>query len=737
MVLWRYADGMRLFGVTVAVVIAGCGGASLEHGATLDFGPVPFGESRTSSLQVTNRGAATTVTLALDGADFSLDATELSLAQGETVKVRVHFAPSEIGPRRATLTLRANERMSTVSLSGVGAGARLSVDTEVIFDPVPLIDSEQLRAPTLLRAVSNVGTAGSVLHFEVPPSTSGEVCIGSFNILGGCMPWMPPGSLAAGETTMMPISIRPLTAGVRSWSFTILSDDPVTRAQAVTVRALVEQLEPCRLSGTTSIELDQGPAPVTVTHLGQGTCLVNSVQLRSSPEAQFVIVEPVTRLPARLASNMSMTVWVDAVSGTPRSAKGTMHVIPLSGPELVVDIAFKSQLANCLAVSPSVLDFGTVKQGCNSSNRSLQLFNSCAVPLTIDSVVVSAGAGQAPGSRDCPGVSACPEFILVSGAAGTLPPGSSAFVVVRYRPLDVGADTGALSVDVRDVGETPISLAGRGDVGGVQVDSFRDEPLPVVDVLAMVDTSPSFAAKRAGVRANFEAWLGSNFLRCVDLRWAFAPADGAPDAGVTFALNDAGSAWTSSLEPDFVARALSAFDALPAGSETEACIGPAAALMQNVAPRDGGSFAGLCVTDALEQSASPMVSLQQLRARSPSTTWSAVTGLASSSCSIEAADDGVHAALVQASNGAREDVCTPSWWNAFTPLGFPTCGARSQYYLTSRPAPGTLEMWVGGSLVPASDWSWDATNNAVSFVAGHVPPPGSTIEARYSPVCVP
>jgi len=626
---------MRLCGAMwLVVAVTGCGGVSLEHGAALDFGPVPFGESRTSSLQVSNRGPATTVTLALDGADFSLDATELSLAQGETVKVRVHFAPSEIGPRQATLTLRANERESTVSLSGVGAGARLSVDTEVIFDPVPLIDSEQLRAPTLLRRVSNVGTAGSVLHLEVPPSTSGEVCIGSFNVLGGCMPWNPPASLAAGETTMMPISIRPLTAGARSWSFTILSDDPVTRAQAVTVRALVEQL------------------------------------------------------------------------------------------------------ANCLAVSPSVLDFGTVKEGCNSAIRSIQVFNSCATPVTIDSVV-TAGAGLPPGSNDCPGVSPCPEFFLVSGTTGTLQPGASATVSVKYRPLDLGSDTGALAVSVRDVGPTLIALTGRGDVGGEQVDTFRDEPLPVVDVLAMVDTSPSFASKRAGVRANFEAWLGSNSLRCTDLRWAFAPADGAADAGVAFALNDAGSAWTSSLEPDFVARALSAFDALPAGSETEACIGPAAELMQNVAPRDGGSFAGLCVTDALEQSTTPMVRLQQLRARTPSMTWNAVTGLASSSCSVEAADDGVHAALVQASNGAREDLCTPQWWNAFTPLGFPTCGARSQYYLTTRPTPGSLEVRVNGTLIPQTDWSWDATSNALSFVAGHAPPLGSTIEARYSPVCVP
>ena len=121
----------------------------------------------------------------------------------------------------------------------------------------------------------------------------------------------------------------------------------------------------------------------------------------------------------------------------------------------------------------------------------------------------------------------------------------------------------------------------------------------------------------------------------------------------------------------------------------------------------------------------------------PRSSYIVVAGF-SPGCTVEAQDDGVHSALVQASNGARESICAPDWWIAFLPLGgFPTCGARSEYFLNSRPAPGTLEVRVDGVLVPASDWSYDAANNSVTFASGHAPRLGATITAHYVPSCTP
>ena len=269
------------------------------------------------------------------------------------------------------------------------------------------------------------------------------------------------------------------------------------------------------------------------------------------------------------------------------------------------------------------------------------------------------------------------------------------------------------------------------------MDTFRQDAPPLIDLLVMVDPSPSFVPKRAGVRANLSSLLNRQTNGCVDLRFGIAPADGAPDAGVRLLLNDAGMAWTSSGDPLFVERALSAFDSLPIGSETEACIGPAAALVQDGGLRPGSAFSGLCVTDALEQSINPAAELQvikTLKAPSPAF-WSAVTGLGSS-CAVEAIDDGVHRGLVNAAYGSQEDICNATWWQNLVGLNTPSCPLRTQFYLTGAAA-GPLEVRIDGQLVPGADWTLDVASNSVVFGAGRAPLPGTTLQISYALACVP
>ncbi|MFZ5439334.1 MAG: choice-of-anchor D domain-containing protein [Myxococcota bacterium] len=732
---------MSRWATLVVVLLTGCGRAVLEHPGDFDFGDVALGQTRLATLQLINRGPGDlSLALELTGDDYSLEETARTLREGETMNLRVRFTPSALGPREGTLTLRAAGRESTLALTGRGTGARLAVNAPISLGTIALVQGEPNPIVTVPLAVTNVGTAGSELHLERPTSTSDEVCVGSFDGVGTCTPWTPPPSLGAGARVTVPLQVRPTSAGARVWAVELRSDDPVAPSVSLTLRALVERLEPCALRGPAQALLDDGPrpTPVTLTHAGTGPCQVRAADVESMPAGAFRVFGTQPSLPARLEPGARLTVELTATPGAPRTATGVLHVRPTGGPVLDVSLGFRvPELGQCLVATPSALDFGAVKQSCSSATRNVALYNVCGTPLTLD-LRMSAAAGLPPGTPGCPGTAPCPEFSLVSGLpVGTVLEGPEpAIISVRYRPLDLGDDTGALSIDVREAGTWLVSLQGRGDDRSTQVDTWRLEPLPVVDVLTMVDTSPSFASKRAEVRANLSRWLAQpRFASCTDLRWAFAPAEGAPDAGVAFALNDAGVAWTSSLEPDFVGRALSAFDALPTSSETEACIGPAVALMQGVTPRDGGTFAGLCITDALEHSSAPMAALAQLQARlgsPPRTTWNAVTGVSSSTCAIEAADDGVHAALVYASSGSREDVCNAQWWASFQPLGLTSCSTRSQFFLSSRPD-GPLEVRVDGAV--STDWSYDAVNNSVVFSSGHEPRPGSTVVARYEPSC--
>jgi hypothetical protein len=563
--------------VAVVVVMTGCGAAQLEHAATFDCADVALGQSRTSTLQVVNHGPGVAVLeLLSEGDEFSLEETSRTLAEGEVFAARVTFTPADLGPRTGSLLVRRGAASSIVALSGCGTGPRLSVRNVVTLAPIAIIDGQPLPVIEVPLVISNVGTTGSQLHVSLSANDN-EVCVGSFDAIGTCTPSRPPPSLRAGERVTVPLSLLPTAEGVRTWRVTVSSDDPVTRAQVVTLSAVVERFVPCSFTGPFQVLLDTAPVPVTLTHHGAGPCLVRTATVDSMPAGAFVLAAPLPQVPVRVAPGAQFTVWVGSSPRAPPTAEGSLHVMSASGADREVHLAFKVVAPRgCLVVSPSLLDFGTARSDCAAASRTAQLSNTCSTPITLESVRVNSG----------------PFVISNFPAVPTIGPGQSLALPVLYTPLAAGLETGTISVVVKDAETQVLALQGLGELATAVVDTFRDDAWPVVDVLVMVDTSPSFASKRAAVRANLASWLSSRFFTCIDARWAFAPADGAPDAGVAFALNDAGSAWTSRLESDFVGRALSAFDALPTSSETEACIGPAATLMQNVPARDGGLFFG-------------------------------------------------------------------------------------------------------------------------------------------------
>jgi hypothetical protein len=353
-------------------------------------------------------------------------------------------------------------------------------------------------------------------------------------------------------------------------------------------------------------------------------------------------------------------------------------------------------------------------------------------------VRIAAGAGETPGGPHCPGSAPCPEFFIASGLPnGTTILGSStspAIITAEYRPINYGPDTGALNVTLADGGVYTLTLQGRGDAPNRNTDTFRQDTRNISDVLVMIDTSPSFLSKRESVRENLMVLLRAMSSPCIDGRLAFAPADGALDAGVRFQPNDAGSSWSHSLEPNFIERALSSFDSLPVGSELESCIGPAADLIDDAGVRDGGYLAGVCVTDALESSSNPSAALQRFMRHGRHPSWSSVAAFANGTCGAEAIDDGVHQGLATAGFGATGDICLQHWGESVFATGS-ICSFRSSFYLTSRPD-GPIEVRIDGMVSPLGNWTYDVAGNAVTFAPAFVPPSGSTITATYDTACL-
>lgn len=703
-----------------ALVLMACGPSRVEHPTAMGFGDVRVGASRSVALVLTNSGpAATQLTFAVDG-DFSLEETSRTSSAGETTTLLVKFSPTGVGARSGTLSINGAQ----VALSGRGTGPRLSVPHEVVLAPIALLSGQPENVITSKILLRNTGTAGSLLHVSPAIHPRGELCVGTF-VGEVCQPWSPPAEVDTQALVEVPLSVLASSTGARSWPVTFRSDDPIHPEVTTEVRARVDSFEPCRFSAPAEVVFQGARHEVTIKHLGPAACLVRGVSLMPS---ELRLLDPGS-FPIWLGSGASFTVSFEVLRGAPPTFYGTIQVTALGTAPFTVPLRREVPGSNCLTLSPSTLDFGVARQGCTVPPRTFHLYDTCAEPIVIDSIRVGSGAGEGPGGPSCPGPAPCPEFVLTSAPPdGTvLQPGSRPVTFsVAYRPINYGPDTGAVVVTVRGGLQYVVALQGRGDAAGRYVDTYRSDPVPVTDVLVMVDPSPSFVPRRASARASLLPLLTVLGNACHDTRWAFAAADGAPDAGVHLLANDAGAVWTRSTEPAFIERALSAFDSLPVGSEVEACIGPAADLMEDAGVRTGARFAGMCVTDALEQSPNPMAALQRIQALGTSS-WSAVAGVGS--CGVEAIDDGVHLSLATAGNGSREDIC--DW--AYVIGGFP-CSPRTHYFLTSRPD-GAIEVRVDGQL--ANDWTWDPTNNAVQFTPGREPRPGTTVEISYGGSCSP
>ena len=112
--------------------------------------------------------------------------------------------------------------------------------------------------------------------------------------------------------------------------------------------------------------------------------------------------------------------------------------------------------SQCLIISPSNFEFGTVQRNCNSPTRGFQVLNSCVTNAVINSTAISLGAGQPAGGPNCPGTAACPEFFVINGIANNTQvlPGSSTAVSfsTKYHPIDDGADQGAYALSVTQAG---------------------------------------------------------------------------------------------------------------------------------------------------------------------------------------------------------------------------------------------------------------------------------------------
>ncbi|MBL8954068.1 MAG: choice-of-anchor D domain-containing protein [Myxococcaceae bacterium] len=759
-------------------------------------------------------GVATRVGSAASTEFLYTGATSLEVPAGGTLTVPLTFRPAVLGARQGTLvanTPLAKQPMLSCPLRGSGGGpdidvtpAQVNVGRIAYFAP-PLAPSVTTRKVTIRNVGAlpmnndpegnlKLGKPGSAVWWEVTPknaqTVAGDLCVGEYDPMAttpctGRLPlaYDPAVGLRAEATALLdvPLRVQPSAAGLAmEWDVIFHSNDPDEPQFTVNVRATSVALPPCQYTvspASVSFGLMSAPSVrdqgIAVTNQGtqpNEVCLISSFDLAPG-------TDPLFKLPAGAVTDFELqpgqsTVLLVRAQATANGSSvvnvtgnAVLQISSPTAPSRQIPLA-ASLGPSCLVLSPASVDFGTVKRGCGSQRRSINAYNACNSTLTIQSFSIIAAAGQPAGGPDCPGMAACPEFTidgapvnltLNAGAAASLP------FSFRYRPIDVGPDTGAFVVRVNQQGDNVdyvVQLGGTGDLVGTQTDSWRQTAVPKSDVLLVIDDSCSMLDDQMALASNFASFIaGASFSGVnVDFNMGVITTDvSRPTTGILIG---------DSANPKILRRDTPNLQALFAskvvvgtsgGSESIA----APALRAVTAPfvinenagflRDDAHLAIIGITDEPDQSPLPdaLYAAQLLAAKNGRTHLISYNIIGPGSMAPCGGDEAVstHDFLTAFFNGVRGEICQADWSMLLADVAKPAFGFRDTFFLTSEPdevaAPIVVKIdsGMGAVTVPRTTaggtpiWRYDAMTGSVIFTPGYVPDPGTLLTISYTPIC--
>lgn len=734
----------------------------------LDFGRLPLGVSASREVTIVNRsGAALTLGTSVTGADFALDgpAPTTVPARGSAA-VKVACTPAALGPRTGTLALELGTSPATlprIELACIGGGPRIRVDPNPLqFGLVPWAAGATATSATAIHrrlVVQNVGTA---------PLTPGDP---SHNLrLGraGSAPWFSvvpantstrPDEFTVALRSPVPADGLPAVAGQNLLEFDVIlaatssaekratllvySNDAKEPVLAVPLLAQPRNAETCLLR----IEpwgINFGPTPrggvatreVRLTNLGENgnMCLISGIELGPGSDPAFLVTDP--QVPSLLIPpgasapvRVSASVPLSATIG--QYLKGTLR-FSVSGQAAVTELPVDLQVSRCLVVDPPVLNFGVVREACTSGGKALTFYNLCSVPVGVDAFT--------PPS---------PFRVTSSGAAGfTLQAGQQHTVTLAAAPPTTGTWDEVLAVQYREAGQaytTGVQLKAVATAAGLQTDQWVQGEA-AVDILFVIDDSCSMADEQQALAANFQAFIADAATSNADWHIGVTTTDTFNVQGRLLGTSTNPTVLTPTT-PNVQQRFESKVNVGTNGSGYEQ---PFAAMVAAVTepnlsgPNQGflrpdAPLAVVIVTDAQEQSSNtPGSYLATLRAakgnRDDLVTLSVVGPFSQlTGCFLDGpVDVGRYAALIDATNGVKADICTTDWATDLRTISRTVFGGQVRFVLAGRPdlAAG-ITVTVDGQ--PRTNWRYDGATNALVFTTP--PPPGAVVRATWSAAC--
>ena len=388
--------------------------------ASLEFGSVTAGTSKTLTTTVSNTGAAsvTISSVAISNQNFSLSGPSLpvTIAVGQNSTISLVFIPNAAGAFSATVSVSSNASnvSTTLSLSGTGvANGQLALNpTSQSFGSVT-VGSQSNQIVTLTN-----NSASTVNISQASVSGTG------FKLNGVTAPI----ALNASQSTTFTVTFAPQSTAPASGSVTITSDAPNSTLSmplsgtGVALGALGSS--PTSLAfGSVRVGNNQALAE-TVSNTGGSSLTLSQVGISGTGFTLSGITTPVTLTPGQSASF--------SVSFTPQSASSASGSLTItsnaSNPMLTIPVSGTgTAAAGQLTANPSTLALGSVVVG--TSGTASGSLNAIAANVTVT-------AASTNNSQFTVGGLALPI---------TIPAGQSAPFTVTFSPPVAGAASATLT----------------------------------------------------------------------------------------------------------------------------------------------------------------------------------------------------------------------------------------------------------------------------------------------------
>ncbi len=301
-----------------------------------------------------------------------------------------------------------------------------------------------------------------------------------------------------------------------------------------------------------------------------------------------------------------------------------------------------------------------------------------------------------------------------------------------------------------------------------QNDVFIQEPSAEVDILWVVDNSPSMSEEQQRVADGFSDFIDSLSDTQIDFHIGVITTDmdmGNPDRGVLI-----GSTPYLTTEDDYIAEFQERVKVGVDGSDKEKGLaaalyslsepiisGPNDGFMREQATTsiifvsdeddcsdgealaDEGSESCYSQSDQLIPVKDYVQSFRSLKPPSVRLVTSAIVGPEASEHCTESWPGHRYMSVTDATGGVSGNICDAAYAEIMYDLGLAVTGVRTVFQLTYSAVEETIEVWVGDAsgngdnveMDPDSGWSYDSAYWTVRFDGDYYPPRGTTISVEY------